>query len=55
MLGLDSTRSKFSAHVVFIYAPVLLPEVECKPGSLIECELRRHDRKVLGFLQVGTT
>ena len=39
----------------FVNAPVLLPEFECKPGSLIECELRGHDRKFLGFLLVGTT
>ena len=37
----------------FVNAFVLLPEFECKPGSLIECELRGHDRKFLGFLLVG--
>ena len=41
----------------FVAVPDLLPEFECKPGSLIECELRgqSHDRKVHGFLLVGTT
>ena len=39
----------------FANAPDVLPEFECKTGCLIECELRDHDRKFLGFLFVGTT